>query len=76
MTAIAQRSNGSSGADFYTVKEVATKLRVTETTVYRMVDEKPKRGEQPIPVKRFGRIIRFPKLKFNRWAGLEPEGLN
>lgn len=53
------------GAAFYAPKEIATLLNISLFTVYRLVDQK-----NGPPVKRIGRIIRFPKAAFDQWAGL------
>lgn len=60
-----------SGSQFYTVKEVAQILGVSYATAYDYVSKKLRSGNNPLPVVRLGKhIIRIPKDKFNKWAGL------
>lgn len=63
----------ASGSEYYTMKEVAQMMGVHYATAYDYVAKKLKNAAgEPIPVVRLGRhIIRIPKKRFHKWAGLD-----
>lgn len=55
---------------FLTLKEAATLLRVSMTTIYEYTRKRSRKDG--MPVQRFGRnCIRIPRDKFLKWAGLD-----
>lgn len=58
--------------EFYTLKEVASKLRVSMTTIYGYTRRRNRKDR--LPVKRFGpNCIRVPRVEFLKWAGITNE---
>lgn len=58
------------GDNYYTAKEAASILGVSLPTMYRYAANKNKTRRPP--QKRFSAgNIKFPKIRFRRWAGLE-----
>lgn len=55
--------------DFYTLKEVASILRVSMTTIYGYTRRRDRK--QRLPIHRFGpNCIRVPRKEFMQWAGI------
>jgi len=60
--------------EFYTLKEVATLLRVSMTTIYGYTRKRSRKDR--LPTQRFGRnCIRVPRNEFLKWAGLDKGAL-
>lgn len=58
--------------EFYTLKEVASKLRVSMTTIYGYTRRRNHKAR--LPIKRFGpNCIRVPRDAFIKWSGITGE---